>query len=59
MVDKERQDLIVELVEDALDIVDDDLPEGARMAMLTELTGLEADTVAEALAVINSQRKKG
>jgi hypothetical protein len=37
-------------VGDALSIVPDDLPDGAWMAMLGELTGLDAGGVADALA---------
>ena len=37
-------------VEQALDVVPDDLPDGAWWAMMQELTGLDAGEISEALA---------
>lgn len=40
---------------DALDVVDDNLPDGAWMAMLCELTGLDEGDVAAGLAEIDEE----
>lgn len=45
-------------VADALKVVDDDLPDGAWMAMLEELTGLDAGDVSAELAKIAQQQAK-
>lgn len=37
-------------IETALEIVDDDLPDGAYFQMLSDLTGMDAGEVADALA---------
>lgn len=42
-------------VAQALEVVDDDLPDGAWMAMLEELTGLDAGDVSSELAKIARQ----
>lgn len=46
-------------VRDALDIVDEDLPDGAWMAVLEEMTGLDAGDIAAELQRIAKEESRG
>jgi len=44
-------------VEVALDLVDDDLPDGAWMAVLCEMTGMSPDEVVSELFALEERRR--
>jgi hypothetical protein len=45
-------------LEQALEVVDEDLPDGAWMAMLCDLTGMDAGEVANGLYAIEKRRRR-
>ena len=40
---REKEERVTLAPEDALDIIDDDLPDGAYWALMEEMTGMDAD----------------